>query len=49
MKLDPVQDAALNFADGKSGVGYFMEMGLGKTLLTLAEFNLAVRKRVATR
>ena len=49
MKLDPVQDAALNFADGKPGVGYFMEMGLGKTLLTLAEFNLAVRKRVATR
>ena len=49
MKLDPVQDAALNFADGKTGVGYFMEMGLGKTLLTLAEFNLAVRKREATR
>ena len=48
-ELDPVQGAALNFADGKTGVGYFMEMGLGKTLLTLAEFSLAVRKREATR
>ena len=42
MKLDPVQVAALDFARGKPGVGYFMEMGLGKTLLTLAEFRRAV-------
>ena len=49
MQLDPVQIAALNFAHGKPGVGYFMEMGLGKTLLTLVEFNNMVRAREATR
>ena len=38
MKLDPVQDEALKFADSKRGVGYFLEMGLGKTLLALEEF-----------
>ena len=38
MILDPVQIAALKFAKGKRGVGYFMEMGLGKSLLTLEEF-----------
>ena len=36
--LDPVQIAALEFADGKPGVGWFMEQGLGKSLTALAEF-----------
>jgi SNF2 family DNA or RNA helicase len=49
VKLDPVQEAALRFGEGKRGVGYFMEMGLGKTLLTLVEFDRAARNRVATR
>ena len=37
-QLDPVQIAALDFADGKPGVGWFMEQGLGKSLTALAEF-----------
>ena len=37
--LDPVQIAALEFADGKQGVGWFMEQGLGKTLTALTEFS----------
>ena len=37
--LDPVQLAALKFAEGKPGVGWFMEQGLGKTLTALAEFD----------
>jgi len=37
--LDPVQHAALAFARGKPGVGWFLEQGLGKTLLALAEFH----------
>ena len=37
-QLDPVQTAALDFARGKPGVGFFMEQGLGKTLTVLAEF-----------
>jgi SNF2 family DNA or RNA helicase len=36
--LDPVQIAALDFARGKPGVGWFMEQGLGKTLTALADF-----------
>ena len=36
--LDPVQIEALKFGQGKRGVGYFLEMGLGKTLLALEEF-----------
>ncbi len=45
--LDPVQIAALNFAAGKRGVGWFMEQGLGKTLTALAEFRwLALRDEV---
>jgi SNF2 family DNA or RNA helicase len=36
--LDPVQIAALDFARGKLGVGWFIEQGLGKSLLALAEF-----------
>lgn len=38
-QLDPVQIAALNFAKDKSGVGWFLEQGLGKTLCALAEFS----------
>ena len=30
-QLDPVQIAALEFAEGKQGVGWFLEQGLGKT------------------
>lgn len=37
--LDPVQIAALDFARGKRGVGWFMEQGLGKTLTALQEFS----------
>ena len=37
--LDPVQHAALAFARGKSGVGWFLQQGLGKTLCVLAEFD----------
>ena len=37
--LDPVQVAALDFAQGKRGVGWFMEQGLGKTLTALTEFS----------
>ena len=49
MQLDPVQVEALRFARDKPGVGYFMEMGLGKTLLTLAEFQQLTHERIATR
>ncbi len=49
MQLDPVQAAALEFSYGKPGVGYFMEMGTGKTLTALTEFKQAVHERVATR
>ncbi len=49
MQLDPVQVEALRFARDKPGVGYFMEMGLGKTLLTLAEFRQAAHERIVTR
>ena len=37
--LDPVQIAALDFAQGKQGVGWFLEQGLGKTLIALTEFS----------
>ena len=37
--LDPVQIAALEFAEGKQGVGWFCEQGLGKTLIALTEFS----------
>ena len=42
MKLDQVQIEALKFGRGKRGVGYFLEMGLGKTILALEEFQRAV-------
>ena len=45
--LDPVQVAALDFAHDKPGVGWFLEQGLGKTLLALTEFDfLYSRNRV---
>ena len=37
--LDPVQIAALEFAEGKQGVGFFIEQGCGKTLIALTEFS----------
>lgn len=43
MQLDPVQVEALKFARGKRGVGFFMDMGLGKSLLALEEFRRGVR------
>jgi SNF2 family DNA or RNA helicase len=49
MKLDPVQIEALKFAENKPGVGYFLEMGLGKTLLALEEFKRAGDNRLVTR
>ena len=47
--LDPVQIAALEFAAGKSGVGWFLEQGLGKTLTALAEFQQLVKENKADR
>jgi SNF2 family DNA or RNA helicase len=38
-QLDPVQIEALNFSSGKKGVGFFLEQGLGKTLIALTEFS----------
>ena len=38
-QLDPVQIAALEFAEDKQGVGWFLEQGLGKTLCALTEFS----------
>ena len=49
MKLDRVQIEALKFAKGKRGVGYFLEMGLGKSLLALEEFKRSVDERITTR
>ena len=46
MELDLVQVEALRFAKGKPGVGYFLEMGLGKTLLALEEFKRADATRL---
>src|SRR4029077_3437389 len=37
------------FAKGKRSVGYFIEMGLGKSLLVLEEFRRTVEARTATR
>ena len=38
-RLDPVQIVALDFARGKPGVGFFLEQGLGKSLIALAEYS----------
>ena len=48
-RLDPVQLAALDFAEGKFGVGFFLQQGLGKSLLSLAEFNILYRENKADR
>ena len=47
--LDPVQIAALEFAEGKPGVGWFLEQGLGKSLTALAEFKRLVEEGEADR
>lgn len=39
MTLFPVQVAAKSAANSRKKYGYFLEMGLGKTLLALTEFN----------
>ena len=39
MQLDPVQIRALDFSRDKQGVGWFIEMGLGKSLIALTEFS----------
>ena len=38
-QLDPVQLVALEFANGKPGVGFFLQQGLGKSLIVLTEFS----------
>ena len=43
-QLDPVQLVALEFAQGKKGVGFFLEQGLGKTLIALSEFSFLQSK-----
>ena len=47
--LDPVQLAALKFAKDKPGVGFFLQQGLGKSLLSLAEFDILYRENKADR
>jgi SNF2 family DNA or RNA helicase len=47
--LDPVQVAALDFAMGKQGVGFFLEQGLGKTLIALTEFSFLQSRRFVDR
>jgi len=50
LKLTPykVQLTALKKADNKSGFAYFMEMGLGKTAVVLAEFLTLYHERKIT-
>jgi hypothetical protein len=48
-QLDPVQIASLEFANEKPGVGFFLEQGLGKTLVALAEFKDLYRRRFVDR
>ena len=47
--LDPVQLAALEFAKNKPGVGFFLQQGLGKSLLSIAEFDILYRENKADR
>ena len=42
LQLDPVQIEGLKRSYRKRGFGYFLEMGLGKTILALEEFRRAV-------
>jgi SNF2 family DNA or RNA helicase len=48
-QLDPVQIAALNFSHEKTGVGFFLEQGLGKTLVALTEFAYLYKRGFADR
>lgn len=47
--LDPVQVAALDFARGKLGVGFFVEQGLGKSLIVLSEFQNSLNANLVDR
>jgi SNF2 family DNA or RNA helicase len=49
MNLLEVQKEALKIGFGKPGFAYYMEMGLGKTLLALTEFLMLVEQKKATR
>lgn len=49
MALMSVQEAALKAGRGKPGFAYYMEMGLGKTLTILTEFNELAQSKAATR
>lgn len=46
--LFPVQEAALSACSGRARYGYFLEMGLGKSLVVLNEFNALVLGDYAT-
>ena len=49
MKLLDVQEKALTSSSNKPGFAYYMEMGLGKTLTALTEFQALVEGNKATR
>ena len=49
MTLLPVQIEALQRSGGKPGFAYFMDMGLGKTLVALEEFATFVKQGKVTR
>lgn len=49
MNLLPVQVEALRAAAGKPGYAWFMDMGLGKTYVALAEFSSLVKQGKLTR
>lgn len=49
MNLLPVQEAALEAARHRKGFAWFMDMGLGKTLCALAEFEDLVKHKHASR
>jgi SNF2 family DNA or RNA helicase len=49
MGLLGVQSRALETSLGKAGFAYYMEMGLGKTLTALVEFDTLVKAKAATR
>jgi len=49
MKLLAVQEKALTSSHDKYGFAFYMEMGLGKTLVALTEFTQLVADRKATR
>jgi SNF2 family DNA or RNA helicase len=48
-ELLKVQEAALEVGWGKFGFAYFLEMGMGMTLLALTEFQRYVQKKEVTR